>query len=212
MSFLPRIRENHNAHQPRTATLDDRGHNRQTASSASRSYVASSEAQWSSRNPVDNLKQGTTPTFYQNECISPVRTRPTPSERFEPYGKRGTYRSHPNEYTNAEAGPSTLPASLHPYIIRHTRQPTRGIPHVAANAEKIPTVTEEEEIPVSDVYCSRVPRVTDGHSASVASEAHSHRLQQVPRTGDRIYDRVVSMGEEAKESQDNPTIARGTGR
>jgi len=64
-------------------------------------------------------------------------------------------------YGIVEAGTSTQmpPSTL--YGPPQITQPTGGIPEMTADAEQNSTTTEEEESPVSDFYCSRIPRVTD---------------------------------------------------
>ena len=77
------------------------------------------------------------------------------SQWFQPYG------THRAMYGNAEAGPSTQPPPPIPYGVWQTAQTTGGTSETAANAETNKTFTEEDETPVSDFYCSPVPRVTD---------------------------------------------------
>ena len=63
-------------------------------------------------------------------------------------------RAHSNERTNAEAGPSNL-AALPPV------NPSGGTSETSADAETNLTNTEENAAPVSNFYCSRVPRVSE---------------------------------------------------
>ena len=102
-----------------------------------------------------------------------------PTGRFQPYGMS---RTRPNEYRNAEAGPSTLTAPLIPYFDLPTSQPPGGISETTANAEPEHTITEEEEAPVSNFYCSRIPHVTEwsfgvrspnGPGSPAAKESHA---------------------------------------
>ena len=78
--------------------------------------------------------------------------------RFQPYE---TSRAHSNEYTNAEAGPSTLTPPLVPYVAPSTTHPSGGSSEATADAEPNQTVTEEDATPVSNLYCPRIPHVTE---------------------------------------------------
>ena len=78
--------------------------------------------------------------------------------RFTPYE---TYNTRHGMYGNAEAGPSTrLPPPI-PHSTWPTIPPTGGESETTADAEQNQSVTEEEETPVSDFYCSPVHHVTD---------------------------------------------------
>jgi hypothetical protein len=90
------------------------------------------------------------------QSMGPARSEPQ-TERSEPYTTR---RSRPSEHINAEAGPSTLPAPLVPYVEPSTLQPTRGISETTADAERGNTTIEEDKASVSSFYCSFIPRVT----------------------------------------------------
>jgi hypothetical protein len=70
-------------------------------------------------------------------------------------------RTRTNEHRNAEAGPSTLALPPVPYVGPPTSQPSGGISETTADAETKETITEEDEAPVSDFYCSHIPRVTE---------------------------------------------------
>ena len=79
--------------------------------------------------------------------------------RFHPYGRSYARRS---EHRNAEAGPSTLLPAPVPYVGYPTLQPSGGmISETTADAEKEPTTTEEDKVPVSNFYCSHIPRVVE---------------------------------------------------
>lgn len=78
--------------------------------------------------------------------------------RFTPYG---TYNAHPSTYWNAAAVASTQVPQPVPCGTWPTKQPTGGSSGATAAAEQTNQITEEEESPVSDFYCSPVPRVTD---------------------------------------------------
>ena len=71
------------------------------------------------------------------------------------------FRVRQNEHRNAEAGPSTQVLPSIPYVDPPAPQPSGGISETTANAEKNKTITEEEEVPVSSFYCSRIPHVTE---------------------------------------------------
>ncbi|KAF9650786.1 hypothetical protein BDM02DRAFT_3111554 [Thelephora ganbajun] len=71
-------------------------------------------------------------------------------------------RARTNEHRNAEAGPSTLVPPPVPYIGRSTSQPSGGmISETTAGAVTTQTITEEAEVPVSSLYRSHIPRVTE---------------------------------------------------
>jgi len=79
------------------------------------------------------------------------------TQRFTPYG---THHAHASFYGNAGAGLLTqLPPPI-PYDIQSIAQPAGGISETTADAEHNQPFTEEEA-PVSDFYCSPIPRVTD---------------------------------------------------
>ena len=81
-----------------------------------------------------------------------------PTGRFQPYGMSHT---RPNRYRNAEAGPSTQVVPPTPYVGPSMPQPSGGRSETTADAEEIQYTTEEEEVPVSVFYCSRIPRVAE---------------------------------------------------
>ena len=103
----------------------------------------------SSRNPIDDSVQGNAHTPYQ-PSVGPTRTMPMPRGRSEPFER---HRPGPGRHANAEAGPSTFAAPLDP----HLELPPGGISEPTANAEQKQIITEEEETPVSDFYCSQSP-------------------------------------------------------
>ncbi|KAF9650805.1 hypothetical protein BDM02DRAFT_3111631 [Thelephora ganbajun] len=71
-------------------------------------------------------------------------------------------RARTSEHRNAEAGPSTLVPPPTPYAGPSTSQPSGGsISETTANAATKQTITEEAEVPVSSLYCSHIPRVTE---------------------------------------------------
>ena len=70
--------------------------------------------------------------------------------RFQPYGMSS---ARPNEYWNAEAGPSTsLMAPFVPSVGLPTQQPSGGIPETTADAETNQIITEENQVAVSNSY------------------------------------------------------------
>ena len=81
--------------------------------------------------------------------------------QFQPYW---TPHARSNEHINAEAGPSTLAP---PLVAPLTIHPSGGSPETTADAENNEIDTEEDEAPVSNFYCSHVPRVTERLSTSV---------------------------------------------
>ncbi|KAF9650790.1 hypothetical protein BDM02DRAFT_3111579 [Thelephora ganbajun] len=71
-------------------------------------------------------------------------------------------RARTSEHRNAEAGPSTLVSPPIPYIGLPTSQPSGGmISETTADAVTSQTLTEEAEVPVSSLYRSHIPRVTE---------------------------------------------------
>ena len=94
---------------------------------------------------------------YQHSS-GPDRAELVPPGRFEPYGMPRTWA---NEYTNAEAGPSTLVQPLAPYFQPPTSQPPGWIPETTADAENSHSITEEEEAQVSNFHRPRIPRVIE---------------------------------------------------
>ena len=78
--------------------------------------------------------------------------------RFQPYGMSHT-RS--NECWNAEAGLSGLVAPPATYVDPSTPQPSGEVSETTADAETNQTITEEDKVPVSNFYCSRIPHVTE---------------------------------------------------
>ena len=137
-------------------------------------YTVSAGARLSSYNFVDAFPQQSVHTYHQ-PSTGPTRTEST--RRFQPYGMS---RPRLNEHRNAEAGPSTLVPPPVPYVGLPTLQPSRGvISETTADAETIQTTTEEDKVPVSNFYCSHIPRVTEclfgvrrlsGPSAPVAKD------------------------------------------
>ena len=81
--------------------------------------------------------------------------------RFQPYE---IPRARANEYKNAEAGSSTLAPPLVPYVGLSMPQPSGGISKTPANAGQYNKDTEEDKVPVSNFYCSRVPHMTESLS------------------------------------------------
>ena len=80
------------------------------------------------------------------------------SWRFQPYE---TPYALSNEYINAEAGPSNLAPPLVSYVTAPHTNPSGGSSEVTADATNNQTITEEDAAPVSNFYCSRIPRVTE---------------------------------------------------
>jgi len=79
--------------------------------------------------------------------------------RFQPYGRSYARRS---EHRNAEAGPSTLLPAPVLYVGYPTLQPSGGmISETTADAENAQLITEEDKVPVSNFYCSHIPRVIE---------------------------------------------------
>ena len=87
-----------------------------------------------------------------------TRTRVTDSRRFTPYGRYGV---HPIVYEETEVGPSLYVPPPIPHDATPTMIPAGGIPKTTAHAEHKQSNTEEQESPVSDFYCSPIPRVAD---------------------------------------------------
>ena len=69
--------------------------------------------------------------------------------------------AHSNEHTNAEASPSNLALPLTSYVATPPTNPPGGTSEASADAENIQTTTEENAVPVSNLYCSRFPHVVE---------------------------------------------------
>jgi len=76
--------------------------------------------------------------------------------RFQPYGAS---RARPIEHENAVAGPSNL-VSI-PSTAPLTTNPSGGLSEETADADNNQQVSEEDGAPVSNFYCSHIPRVTE---------------------------------------------------
>jgi len=103
--------------------------------------------------------------------------------RFQPYGRSRARRS---EHMNAEAGPSTLVPPPVLCVGLPTLQPSGGmISETTADAEKSQTITEEDEVSVSNFYCSHILRVIEWsfdvrRSPSGASVPTARRCGSIP--------------------------------
>lgn len=64
-------------------------------------------------------------------------------------------------YGNPEVGPSSQAFPPFPYETRPTAQPPGWISETTANADQEQLITEEDEVPVNDFYCSLILRVTN---------------------------------------------------
>ena len=91
---------------------------------------------------------------------SPGRTRAEPTRVgcFQPYQ---THPARASGYVNAQAGPSTVAPPRIPLVGRPTKRPLRKKPEISANAEQQNQTTEENKVPVSGFYRSRIPRAVD---------------------------------------------------
>jgi len=78
------------------------------------------------------------------------------SWRFQPHGAS---HARPVEHENAVAGPSNLVPI--PFVKPPTTYPSGGLSETTADAENDQISTEEDAAPVSNFYCSHVPRVTE---------------------------------------------------
>ena len=75
-----------------------------------------------------------------------------------------TYLAHcagSDEPANAEAGPSNFVPQHTPHMVQPPTNPSGGLSETTADAEHNKQITEEDVAPVSDFYCSHVPRVTE---------------------------------------------------
>ena len=106
-------------------------------------------------NHVDTFQQQNVRPSYQPSA-SLTGTELTSTGQFHPYG--GISCARPNEHRNAEAGPSILPIPYGGLLMPH---PSGGLSETTAYAEQKQTNTEEEGVPVSHFYCSRIPRVLE---------------------------------------------------
>ena len=122
----------------------------QSGPSTSTFYTVSARVSLSSYNPVDALPQENVFTHHQPGA-GPTRTELRSAGRYQPYGRFPVRQS---EHRNAEAGPSTLVPPPVPYVGLPTLLPSGGvISETTADAEKAQT-TGEDEVPVSNFYCS----------------------------------------------------------
>ena len=78
--------------------------------------------------------------------------------QFQPYGMTHT---HSNEYWNVDAESSTLVTPPATYVDPRMPQPSGGISETTADAGKNQTTTEEDQVPVSNFYCSRILHVAE---------------------------------------------------
>ena len=138
----------------RTAPLYCWGEN-QSGPSTSTFHTVSPRVQPSLRNCANPFLQQNVQHSHQS---GPSRTRWISTGQFQPYGMS---RTRQNEYRNAGAGQSTQTLPPVPYVSQSMSQPPGGISETTANAEKNQTPTEEDKVPVSSFYCSRVPHVTE---------------------------------------------------
>ena len=80
----------------------------------------------------------------------PMRTGYISAERFQPYSASS---SNLSDHWNTEAGPPTLLPQQALHVAPSILRPTGGIiPETAADAEIRQTVTDEDEVPVSNFY------------------------------------------------------------
>ena len=66
-----------------------------------------------------------------------------------------------DEYANIEAGPSNFVPLYTTYMAQPFTNPSGGSSEATAYAKHTNTFTEENAAPVSNFYCSHVPRVTE---------------------------------------------------
>ena len=71
----------------------------------------------------------------------------------------GTYHDRTGMYRNTEEGPSNQASLPCPDSDWPTPQPTGGTSETTADAEQSEKITEDDETPVSNFYCSPVPHV-----------------------------------------------------
>ena len=144
------------AHQAQTVPFNYWGANRSGAFTSIFDVVGF-RVQLLLRNPADTFLQGNANTSHW-PMIGPTRAETTHTGRYQPYG---VSRARPDRYGNAEAGLSTLVAPPVPYIGLPTTRPSGGISETTADAKQTKKFTEEHRAPVSNFYCSSIPRVTD---------------------------------------------------
>ena len=114
-------------------------------------YPVSAGARLSSCNPVDAFPQENVYTHHQPRT-GPVGTGLVSAGQFQPYGI-------------AEVGPPILLPSPIPYVGHQTQQPSGGtISETTADAKILQTIIEEDKVPVSNFYCSHIPRVIEWSS------------------------------------------------
>ena len=89
-----------------------------------------------------------------------TRTEPMSAGKYQPYRRfcvqQGEHR---------EAGPSTLAPPPIPYVGLPALQPSGGvISEPVADAESTQITVEEDRVPVSNFYCSHIPRAIEWSS------------------------------------------------
>ena len=118
-------------------------------------YGASTQAQRPICNHTDTFQQQNMQPSYQ-PGVGPTSTGLISTEQLHSYGGMSSARSA--EHRNAEAGPSTLPI---PYSNLVTPHPSGGLSETTAYAEYNQPNTEEDGIPVSNLYCSHILHVSE---------------------------------------------------
>lgn len=120
----------------------------------------------------------------------------TQTYRYSPYE---ITRAHSNKYANTEAGPSYFVPQSASHTADPPINPSVGSSEATVDAEHQNNVTEEEATPVSNSYCSYVPRVTksafDVGSPGAAQLRESHYVVDPACGGVR---QVAVLGNEKK--------------
>ena len=130
----------------------------------------------------------------------PARTGKDRKQRHQPYG---TDRARGTEGTGAVAGPSTLPPSPVLSVRSPTTQPSGGTSEATTDAENDQLTQEEDEVPVSNCYRSRIPRSAH-RSFGVRSPKRLGRTRAHGNTTNcstRSFIQNSGMGEEARAPQ-----------
>ena len=133
------------------------------------------------------------------------------TDRSHPYG---VHHAHQNGQWNAEGGPSTpvTPPAL--YVAPAKSQPPGGISEITADAENEVPTAEEGETPVSVMYCSQIPHVsersssTSGGRPGLAAPQPRTRRPQVLEEGE-IRSHGVQLGAPSNETGESSHLQPG---
>ena len=108
-----------------------------------------------------------------------------------------THYTDSDEYANTEAGPLYFVPLHTPYMAQPFTNPSGGSSEATADAETHQTFTEESVAPVSNFYCSHVPRVTESvFDVGRSGASHPQGSRSVRRLGVRSFSSRYASGRE----------------